>query len=115
MAKEYTERFKDFQIRDCVYLGEPPADDKYKYDVVKWNKYDKPVEMTDLKTGKKKDVYESCYTVGTLIYNPKEPCFEFKSCGLRWLEAFPDEEVNEWIIRWCRYKLWEITREEDDY
>ena len=71
MSKEYTERFKDFQIRDCVYLGEPPADDKYKYDVVKWNKYDKPIEMTDMKTGKKKDVYESCYIVGTLIYNPK--------------------------------------------
>ena len=94
MVKEYTGRYKGFQIRDATYLGEPPTDIPPTFDVVKWDN-DGQIE-------------EYCYTVGTLEYNAKEPCFEFKSCGLRWLEAHPDEDVENWIIKWCDYKLQEL-------
>ena len=93
MIKAYTERYKGFQIRDVPYVGEPPTDIPPRFDVVKWQSYDPP---------------ECCYSVGYLEYNAKEPCFEFKSCGLRWLEAHPDEDVENWIIKWCDYKLQEL-------
>ena len=40
MVKEYTGRYKGFQIRDVAYLGEPPTDIPPTFDVVKWGYYD---------------------------------------------------------------------------
>ena len=94
MVKEYTGRYKGFQIRDVNYLGEPPTDIPPTFDVVKWRN--------------EGGTNEYCYTVGRLEYNAKEPCFEFKSCGLRWLASHPDEDVENWIIKWCDYKLQEL-------
>ena len=94
MVKEYTERYKGFQIRDVVYLGDPPQDAPLQYDVVRWEKDNGGRDY--------------CWSVGHLEYNAKEPCFEFKSCGLRWLEAKPDEDVMNWVIKWCEYKLQEL-------
>jgi hypothetical protein len=94
MVKEYTERYKGFQIRGMTYLGEPPTNIPPTFAIVKWDTKD--------------DGKEYCYSVGYLEYNAKEPCFEFKSCGLRWLEAHPDEDVENWIIKWCDYKLQEL-------
>ena len=122
MVKEYTERYKGFQIRDVVYLGEPPTDIPPTFDVVKWGTYNVLPEamnlvnadgtiIKSLEYNSELDegyIEEYCYTVGTLEYNAKEPCFEFKSCGLRWLEAHPDEDVENWIIKWCDYKLQEL-------
>lgn len=108
MAKEYTERYKGFQIRDVIYLGEPPKDIPPTFDVVKWKEYDHPIMTIDLCTGKQKESTEYCYTVGRLIYDAKEPCFDFESVGLRWLKAHPDEDVEKWIIKWCEYKLQEL-------
>lgn len=112
MVKEYTERYKGFQIRDVIYLGEPPKDIPPTFDVVRWEKYDRPTMTVDLRTGKQKESIEYCYTVGRLIYDAKEPCFDFESVGLRWLEAHPDEDVEKWIIKWCEYKLQEL--DDDD-
>ena len=114
MVKEYTGRYKGFQIRDVNYLGEPPTDIPPTFDVVKWEYYDAGQvvktpdgeRVTTLYDGSHLNEY--CYTVGTLEYNAKEPCFEFKSCGLRWLEAHPDKDVENWIIKWCDYKLQEL-------
>ena len=100
MVKEYTERYKGFQIRDVNYLGEPPTNIPPTFDVVKWKSYDTPREVIDLLDGKKKVSEEYCYSVGGLEYNA--------SCGLRWLEAHPDEDVENWIIKWCDYKLQEL-------
>ena len=118
MIKEYTGRYKGFQIRDVTYLGEPPTDIPPTFDVVKWESYDIQEEVKTLNGEMITTLYntepdedyleECCYTVGTLEYNAKEPCFEFKSCGLRWLEAHPDEDVENWIIKWCDYKLQEL-------
>ena len=107
MVREYTERYKGFQIRDVTYLGEPPTNIPPTFDVVKWES-DTPIEAIDIVDGKSKTFTEYCYSVGNLIYNPKEPCFEFKSCGLRWLEEKPDEDVMNWILKWCEYKLQEL-------
>ena len=119
MVKEYTERYKGFQIRDVAYLGEPPTDIPPTFDVVKWESYDTQAETVraivrsfQRDAGVDEDYLEEyCYTVGTLEYNAKEPCFEFKSCGLRWLEAHPDEDVENWIIKWCDYKLQELYKD----
>lgn len=108
MVKEYTERYKGFQIRDVTYLDEPPTNIPPTFHVVKWESYDTPQEVIDLLDGEKKIREEYCYGVGCLEYNAKEPCFEFKSYGLRWLEAHPDEDVENWIIKWCDYKLQEL-------
>ena len=106
--KEYTERYKGFQIRDVSYFGEPPTDIPPTFDVVKWESYDTPIEARDVFGNKIETSKEFCYSVGNLEYNAKEPCFEFKSCGLRWLEAHPDADVENWIIKWCDYKLQEL-------
>lgn len=94
MVKEYTERYKGFQIRDVTYLCDPPQNAPLQYDIVRWAK----------DNGGK----DYCWSVGRLIYNPKEPCFDFESVGLRWLEANPNEDVNSWVIKWCEYKLQEL-------
>lgn len=112
MVKEYTERYKGFQIRDVICLGESPKDIPPTFDVVKWEKYDRPTMTVDLRTGKREESTEYCYTVGRLIYDAKEPCFDFESVGLRWLEAHPDEDVEKWIIKWCEYKLQELDDNE---
>ena len=110
MVKEYTGRYKGFQIRDVNYIGKPPTDIPPTFDVVKWECHNaRKVIKTLYNTEPSEDCLEEyCYTVGTLEYNAKEPCFEFKSCGLRWLEAHPDEDVENWIIKWCDYKLQEL-------
>ena len=54
MVKEYTERYKGFQIRDVAYLGEPPTNIPPRFDVVKWESYDAPTEAIDLLDGKRK-------------------------------------------------------------
>lgn len=108
MVKEYTEIFKDYQIRDVHYLGEPPKDKPIEFDIVKWCNH-KPIEVIDGETGEKKISTRTCYSVGRLIYNPKEPCFDFESIGLRWLEEHPDEDVEKWLINWAQYKLIELV------
>ena len=110
--REYTDRFQGFQIRDCNYFGEPPTDIPPTFDIVKWNQH-KPIETINLETGEKEMRAEHCYSVGLLVYDKKEPCFNFESIGLRWLEAHPSEEVERWIIKWAEYKLEELNNEHD--
>lgn len=89
-------RFKQFEIRKPTPIYNLPYEDYYKYnfDVVKWendNSY--------------------CWSIGHLTYNTKEPCFEFKSCGLRYLQHREDG-LEEWIIKWCELKEVEYKYEE---
>ena len=112
MVKTYTNRYKGFQIREVCYLGESPTNTPPTFDVVKWESYDTPQKGVDLIDGKSKVFEKYCYSVGYLKYNAKEPCFEFISCGLRWLETHPDKDVENWIIKWCDYKLQELYKDE---
>ena len=98
-------QFKDFEIRPVKSLD--GVIDTKRFELVKWYDHN-PVPVTDGRTGEKKMSTRSCFVVAWLEWNAKEPCFEFKSCGLRWLEAHPDEDVENWIIKWCDYKLQEL-------
>ena len=101
---EYTPIVDGFQIRDIVYIG---SDSDYNYevekdfDIVKWVKCD-PYNVIDAKTKKEKTIDQYCYSVGRLEWNKKESCFEFKSVGLRWLEANPTEKAIKTIIMFCK-------------
>ena len=99
MLREYTDRFHGFQIRDISYFGEPPENVPIQFDVVKWtkNEYSEPKEY--------------CYSVANLIYDDKEPCFELRSIGMRWVNEHPSEAVENWISAWCDYKLTELEEE----
>ena len=107
----YTERVDGFQISDVVYWGAPPIDAPPRYDVIQWYEHD-PWETIDALTGKKKVKTESCYVVAYLEWNPKEPGFEFRSVGLRWLEAAPTNRVIKMILDFCEKKEKELLGDE---
>lgn len=97
MIRTYTDEWNGFQIRQPTYLDghfEP-----YKFDLVKWEEHG-PCEVTDWATGKKKIITRSCFTIGTLIWNDREPCFEFESCGLRYLKHRIDG-LEKFILDFC--------------
>lgn len=80
-------RFKDFEIRPTIYLD--GHTEPNKFDVVKW--YDhKPMEVIDWKTGEKKTSTRSCYSIATIWWNEKEPGWEFKSVGTRFIDDYVD-------------------------
>ena len=107
----YTERVDDFQICDPTYLGEPPKDRPPTFDIVKWFQTE-PREVIDLRTGKRKTSTEYCIVVAWLEWNAREPCFEFKSVGLRWLGANPTQRVIDMILEFAEKKEAELC--EDD-
>lgn len=118
--KEYTERVDGFQIRDVCYFGQPPVDAPIRFDVVKWVQEKEPHFGTVLHSDENGRWYsreewctEYCYTVGTLEWNDHEPCFEFHSCGLRWLEAKPSDAVIDMVLKFCEEKEKEIQDNED--
>lgn len=64
-------RFKDFEIRECTNTN-----DKYNnFELLKW-----------YKNGEK----EFCYVVAFITWNPKEPCWEFQSVGMRFIDDYED-------------------------
>lgn len=110
MKKEYTPIWNNFQIVSPTYLDGHLEPDKF--DIVKWAKHEPPIEATDWKTGKKKMVSDYCFSIGELIWDRKEPGFEFESCGLRYFEHRIDG-LEEWILEFCKKKE-EYLREEDE-
>lgn len=81
-------KFKDFEIRPAHTidgLGIPN-----RYELIKWYRTDKPVEVTDLRTGDKNMQDLFCYVIAFLEYNDKEPCWEFRSVGFRYLKDRED-------------------------
>ena len=95
MVKQYTKIWNSFQFRAPCYIDghfEP-----HQFDLIKWVDCE-PHEIRDWFTGEKKISTRYCFTVGTLIWDPKEQCFSFESCGLRYLEHRIDG-LEEWIIK----------------
>lgn len=97
-------KFKNFEIRPTCFLD--GHTDPKKWDVVKWQRHD-PIEVTDWKTGGKKIITHSCYSVAQILWNDKEPCWEFKSVGTRFLEYYEDG-LCEFILKWL--ELTDLTR-----
>lgn len=118
--KEYTERVDGFQIRDVSYFGKPPADAPICFDVVKWYPEKKPhigtvVHITEGGewTTQEEMIAEYCYSVGFLEWNSHEPCFQFRSVGLRWFEEKPSDAVIDMILNFCAEKEKEIEGMEE--
>lgn len=100
-------RFKDFEIRPTIYLD--GIDRPNNYSVVKWYTTDKPREVIDGRTGEKKMQDTFCYSVANIWWNEKEPCWEFKSVGTRFLEDY-EEGLCEFIRKYI--EILDIVREE---
>lgn len=110
MTKTYTDRWNGFQFREPVYLD--GRKDKYRFDLVKWKNYTTPMEVIDAYSGKKVMMNEYCFSIGTLIWNLKEEAFEFKSCGLRYLEHRIDG-LEKFIIEFALMMEEEFLDEEN--
>lgn len=110
----YTERVDGFQITDVSYFGKPPKDAPIQFDIVKWVQTEPEEVMCywtnehgGIECGRKVQT-EYCFSVGTLEWNAREPGFEFRSVGMRWLEEEPTEAVRQMILRFCEEKEKEI-------
>ncbi len=90
-------RFKQFEIRKPTLCGNPPTEDYYKYhfDIVKWA-----------------DDNSHCWSIGHLEWDRKGLYFEFRSCGLRYLQHREDG-LEEWLLKWCELKEIEYRYEEE--
>lgn len=113
---KYTERVNGFQITDPTYLGRPPKDTPIRYDIVKWVKYPEPVKAVVIEEGKSKgiqEVSEYCYVVGQLEWDKKDGGFDFRSIGMRWLEAKPDEAVVQMVLDFADQIGKQLSEEED--
>lgn len=109
MTKTYTDRWKSFQFREPVYLD--GRKDKYRFDLVKWKNYTIPTEMFDAETGETVVLNEYCFTIGTLIWNPREAAFGFESCGLRYLD-YRIDGLEKFIIDFALMMEEEFLNEE---
>lgn len=55
----------------------------------------------------------TCYVVAYLKWNKKEPCYEFESCGLRFLKFYTDG-LAEFINAFAEFQEKRMTLLEDD-
>ena len=96
-------RFKNFEIRKCTFLGDPPTPDYYKwnFDLVKWD--------TATFDGVKKNY---CYSIGHLEWDREAHDFEFRSIDTRYLEHREDG-LEEWLLKWCEMKKIEYKYDND--
>lgn len=97
-------KFKDFEIRPTAFID--GHTDPKKWDVVKWKKHD-PIGVLNLKTGEHEMLTESCFSVAQLEWNDKEPCWEMRSVGPRFLQYY-QEGLCEFILKWM--ELTDLTR-----
>lgn len=82
-------RFKDFEIR-------PTKGTKYHdFEVVKW--YWSEIFQK-----------ECCYVLAWITWNAKEPCWEFKSVGMRFINDY-EEGLCEYIKKFM--ELVDVTRQ----
>lgn len=90
-------KWNDFEFRPPTYLDghfEPDV-----YDLVKWEEHE-PIEVIEWETGEKKLSTKHCFAIGSLIWDDKEPRFEFISCGLRYLENRIDG-LEDFILKFA--------------
>ena len=102
-------RFKDFEIRPYTDWDGSRSPDKYE--IVKWYKTDEPIEVLNARTNKKEMQDTFCYMIAFIDYNPKEPCWELRSVGTRFLEDYENglcEFVRSFI------KVLDVCKENED-
>ena len=101
-------RYKDFEIQPTTYLD--GHHEPRNFQVVKWYNHE-PYEVTDWETDEKKMSTRSCYAIANIRWNEKEPCWEFKSYGLRFLENY-EEGLNKFILMWL--EMFDHCNKEED-
>lgn len=93
-------RMNEFGFSRISYLCDTDRDDfPYRFHIVKY---------VDTEQGKffqhNKNEYEErtyyCYAIGELEWDDKEPCWEFRSIGTRFLEDGTDD-LMKWILKFC--------------
>ena len=110
----YTERVDGFQICDITWLVPPDNSHPLRFDVVKWYEHE-PEMQRSLVTGESRMVTENCCSVGTLGYNRKEGCFDFKSVGMRWIDAHPTRKVEDMLLDFVdRLEKWILENVEEN-
>lgn len=102
-------RFKDFEIRPTCFLD--GHTDPKQWDVVKWCKREKAVRVFDIGLGEYKMSDTYCFSVAHIEWNEKEPCWEFRSVGTRFLEYY-EEGLCEFVYKWT--ELADLTRRFED-
>ena len=113
--KIFTDRVDGFQIRDTVYLCDPPPTTPPRFDVVKWVQEKEPRLVTALERDENGKWYavdkwseEYCFSVATITWNAHESWFDFESVGTRWLEENPTDAVVKMILDFCNEKAKEL-------
>lgn len=109
MVKTYTDRWNDFQFREPVYLDGRHR--PYEFDLVKWVAH-KPYATIDGYTGEPAISTEHCFSVGRLIWDPKEEDFDFEACGLRYFE-YHVNGLEQFILDFCNMMKEDLLNEED--
>lgn len=108
MVKVYTDEWNGFQFRAPAYLD--GHFDPYKFDLIKWEDCE-PHEVIDWETKEKKISTRYCFSIGHLIWDKKEPCFEFESVGLRYLKYRVDG-LEKFILDFCEMMEKELREDE---
>ena len=93
-------RFKNFEIRQCTFIVDPPTPDyhKWNFDLVEWYKNSEGADR--------------CFSICHLEWNRRDHSFEFRSCGTRYLQDREDG-LEEWLLKWCEMKEVEYRYEEE--
>lgn len=102
-------RFKDFEIRPYKSLNGLTSQDRYE--LIKWYKTESPIEVTIAETGEKKMKDTFCYVVAWITWNPKEPCWEFESVGMRFIDDY-EEGLCEYIKKFV--ELLDVIRDKEN-
>lgn len=98
MIRIYTDIWNNFQIRQPIYLD--GHFNPNEFDIIKWYDHE-PYEVIDAYTGEKKKSTRSCFSIATLKWDTKNHSFDFKSCGLRYLEHRIDG-LEDFILDFCK-------------
>ena len=85
-------RFKDFEIRPCGDINGK----SHNFELVKWYPY-----------GDK----EYCYVLAWLDWNEREPCWEFRSVGTRFIKDY-ENGLCEYISKFL--ELLDITNRHNE-
>lgn len=94
-------RFKNFEIRQCTFLGDPPTPDYHK-----WN-------FDVSKRYKDNNGEDRAISIGHLEWDRKDGCFKFRSTGLRYFQHREDG-LEEWLLKWCEMKAVEYRYMEEE-
>lgn len=88
-------RMNEFGFKKVSFLGSDVDVFPNKIHIVKWVTSE-PFEAFSVEKGKYVSVTSYCYVIGSLEWNDHEPCWEFSSCGTRFL-IDGTEELMRWI------------------